>query len=566
MATTPRPRPTRHSPTWHCRALLLSLLLVPFSALPGGAQTAPPAITVDYVSATSVYVDAGRRDGLNVGDRLAVVRDGVVIAELEVAYVAEHSASCRVQVERRAVEQGDRVRVLARSLPPAEPSPRPPEPPPQEPPRPKPLAPAVGDGSAIDLTSRGRDAEAPWARLAGSVSLSWQQFSDGLGERDYDESTGRVSLNMGDIGGRDYDVRIRLRSRQINRGPDAASEQSDRLYEFALVHDPPEGRFSFLVGRLGANPFATLGYLDGFVGQVRVAPVFAVGAFYGSRPEIKELGFTSSGQKYGGYLKLNTRPDDEGFFAEVLIAGIGEYLGGEVDREYVAIESRLGSSRRWRFYQRAEIDVNSDWRKTAEGQAYQVSNLSLSGSYRGSDFFRLSISYDQRKPFRTLDTREIPEDAFDDHLREGWRLGLGFGKPRGWNGTATFGYRAQQGDAGATYSFAGSVYHTHFLNRNLLVSANFSGYGGDTAEGMLLTLQVRKYFRGGHDVGVTVGASTTTVSPAGGFAGGDRNNQWLRLQSTLNLPRRFYILGEIEIDSGDDLEGQRLILELGYRF
>lgn len=554
--------PTTRNPLRSSRRALEALALISILAGPALAEEPSPWLAVNYVSASTVYLGAGRADGLAVGDRLVVVRRGEEIAELEVAYVAEHSAACRVELERRAVEPGDRARVVAKAAPPVET--QPPEPQePKEPVPPPPPPPAVGETSAIDLVSRGRDAEAPWARMTGTVSWRWQSF-DGADGRGFDESTARLSLAARQLGRRAYDVRIRLRSREIRRQPDAESDTSDRLYEFALVHDPPDGRFSFQVGRLGASPFAALGYLDGFVGQLRVHRNLRLGAFYGTRPEIEELGFASSGQKYGGFLKVSTEREASGFFAEMLVAGIGEYLGGEVDREYVAVESRLGSQR-WHFYQRAEIDLNSAWRKTLAGEPYQVSNLSLSGSFRPTETVRVSISYDQRRRYRTLDTRELPEDLFDDFLRQGFRFGIGFGRPRGWNASMNVGYRGREGGSDATWSFSGSVHHANFRDLNLLVAVQFSGYRGETSEGYLVSLQARKYLRGGHDVGLTVGASQSAVSPVGGFTGSDRLNQWVRLQATARLPRRFFLLGEAEIASGDDLEGQRFILELGYR-
>ncbi len=542
---------------------MLSVLILSWMPAPPGQ--AQQTIAVSYVSATSVYLDAGRAAGLAVGDRLEVRRGGEVIAELEVAFVADHSASCRLVKERRTVEPGDPV-VLVAKAPTAAEEPAPPVP---ETPRPIPIEPsprATGQDSALDFV-RSRGIGAPWARLSGTLSWRWQKFEDDAIGRGYDESTARLNLNLRELGGRPYDLRVRLRGRQSQRDGDTASERHDRLYEFALIHEPPEGRFSFLVGRLGASPFATLGYLDGFLGQFRVHPKLSVGAFYGTRPQIEELGFESSGQKYGGFVKLDTRSADKPFFAEVVVAGVAQYEGGEVDREYLAIESRFGSTeRRWRFYQRAEIDVNSDWRKALAGDSYQVSNLTLSGSFRPSDFWRLSVSYDERRRFRTLDTREIPEDRFDDFLRQGLRASASFGRPRDWNGSLTVGYRGQEGGVEPTYSVAGSVHNANFLGKKLLVGLNFSSYSGETTDGLMLTLQARKYFRGGHDVGLTVGSSTTTVKAVGGFAGDTQANQWLRLSSSIRLPRRFFLLAELEVTQGDDLEGQRLILELGYRF
>jgi len=44
------------------------------------------------------------------------------------------------------------------------------------------------------------------------------------------------------------------------------------------------------------------------------------------------------------------------------------------------------------------------------------------------------------------------------------------------------------------------------------------------------------------------------------------NNQWIRLDSGFNLPLNMFISLFYEYDFGDDLEGQRIFAELGYRF
>ena len=78
-------------------SLLLSLLLL-LSALPARAQGGPP-VSVRYRSAETIYLDAGKASGVDVGDRLEVLRDGKVIARIEVIYAADRSASARVLSE-----------------------------------------------------------------------------------------------------------------------------------------------------------------------------------------------------------------------------------------------------------------------------------------------------------------------------------------------------------------------------------------------------------------------------------------------------------------------------------
>ena len=90
-----------------------------------------------------------------------------------------------------------------------------------------------------------------------------------------------------------------------------------------------------------------------------------------------------------------------------------------------------------------------------------------------------------------------------------------------------------------------------------------SGFSGETSDGYRVSLRSRKYFNGGHDVGLTLGTSTTT-NLIGGLPV-DRENRWIRLNGTARLPKRFFVLAEIEVTDGDDLAGERLILQLGYR-
>ena len=82
---------------------------------PAPAATPTPApstsangrkFTVKYRSAANVYLDAGRAAGVGEGDRLRVISGQATVAELEVAYVAELSASCTIVSETRPVRAG----------------------------------------------------------------------------------------------------------------------------------------------------------------------------------------------------------------------------------------------------------------------------------------------------------------------------------------------------------------------------------------------------------------------------------------------------------------------------
>lgn len=284
--------------------LLLSLLLL-LSTLPARAQTGTP-ISVRYRSAETIYLDAGKASGVDVGDRLEVLRNGKVIARIEVIYAADRSASARVLSESPPIAPGDRVRVLGDAAPPAaEP------PPPATRPEAPTTAPPPAEPAERPATVRGFGGLRPSrTRVTGALTFDWESWADGSeAGRDADRTTARLNLRVRDIAGTPLQFRLRLRSREVSReraltGGIPASESRDRLYEAALIWSPPESRLDIRLGRLGTSPFVGLGYVDGVVAQFHVTEWLAVGGVAGQRPEIEELGFESSGAKTGAFLRL----------------------------------------------------------------------------------------------------------------------------------------------------------------------------------------------------------------------------------------------------------------------
>jgi len=70
-------------------------------------------VGVRYRSQDTVYLDSGSLAGLAEGDRLEILRSGQRIGEVEVTFVAEHSASCRIIEESQQIQPEDRAQRLA---------------------------------------------------------------------------------------------------------------------------------------------------------------------------------------------------------------------------------------------------------------------------------------------------------------------------------------------------------------------------------------------------------------------------------------------------------------------
>jgi hypothetical protein len=359
------------------------------------------------------------------------------------------------------------------------------------------------------------------------------------------------------------DVRARALS---DRTPE--SERTDRLYEVALRYEPPSDKLGFEVGRIGLHRFVGIGYLDGALARYRPARTVQVGAFGGRIADVDGLGFNGTGSKYGGFVRLvpGGRYATGGY--DVMLAYSRESADGDVSREYLSLESRFGGGR-WSLFQRAELDLNTGWRKDLAGSSTQLSNVSLSGNLRVASSAWAFVSYDGRRNYRYYVNRVVPEDVFDDLLHQGLRAGINLSRPGGFGATAGFGMSLEEPDprhpeldVANAYSGNAGVRHMNVFGTGFSAGVDGSGFSNGYTDGGLLMARLGRRFAGGHTVDLSYGRSFYSVK----LTQENRSTQWARLRGRGELGHRVYVQGDFEYDSGDDLKGPRGALELGVLF
>jgi hypothetical protein len=547
------------------RDLLIFLLLL--SSLPSmaRAQSGAAPFSVRYRTPDTVYLDAGRASGIDVGDRLEVLRGGQVIARVEVIFAAERSASAKVLTESSAIQAGDRARLIGEAAPPPQPTDVS-EPAEADAPEPSPAPPS----STEERPSERERYRLSRTRVAGAVTFDWESFSNGSEgpdeDRGFDRTIARLSLRVRDIAGTPLEL----------AGGLLESDSRDRLYEAALIYDEPDGRFAVRAGRLGTSPFVGLGYLDGVLAEVRPGAGLAVGGLYGRRPDLEELGFRSTGEKLGAFVRFEPPAGESRGSSErdlgVLIAGIREEGDSGISREYVTLESHFGSGARWSFFQHAEVDLNTDWREARATDETQLSVLSLTALGRITARGRLAITYDRFERYFTEEDRFLPEELFDRLWRQGLRVSWQTGRSEGLNLSLQAGLRRREEgtldprlgllDSRETYSFGLGVHHPRLPGLGLSAGGNVLGFSSDSAEGLLVTARAGRRLGAGHEISVSLGGNAyRTVFEE------ERTLAWGRATLWLELPLDLFGQAEVELLRGDeDLEGQRLRLGLGYRF
>jgi hypothetical protein len=533
------------------RHLLCCLALVLLAA---SARAGEIRLDVRYRSAGTVYLAGGSADGLVVGDQLSVLSKGQAIGDLEVVFLAEHSASCKVLRETQPVKAGDAAVIQKAAI--AAPETTTVE-----------VAPAATPSILPGMQENARTEPVPWARARGGVSFGWNKLWDDTANAfDFEQRNGRLDVGLWDIGGLPLQFNARARSRQdIRANPPGfqsipSDERRDRLYELALRYDPRGGRFSFEAGRIGVSSLG-IGYLDGATAEVRAFRSLRLGGFFGNRADVERYTDFQSGQKYGGYLRLAAGGAYWPGNYDALVFGVREMAGSEVSREYLGYQGRF-VAKGFNFSQWIEMDLLRGWRETPEGKKTQLSNVSLAASYRLTPGSSVAVSYDQRRNYRTAETRSVPDILFDTFLHQGFRGSVDAARSGGIGGSAFFGVRLQDQQSATAYSYGGGVRHPNMLSTHLSGSLDASGFTNGSTNG----------YQGSARIGRLTKSVMTDLSWGfssyllKGATSARRLNQWLRLSARCELARGFWLYGEGEYANGDDVKGPRAALEIGYRF
>ena len=199
----------------------------------------------------------------------------------------------------------------------------------------------------------------------------------------------------------------------------------------------------------------------------------------------------------------------------------------------------------------------------------QLSNVSLSGNLRVGRSANAFVSYDGRRNYRYYQNRLVPEEVFDDLLHQGLRAGLNVYRPGGFGATAGVGMSLKEDDPrhpelnlANAYSANAGVRHTNLLGTGFSAGLDASGFSNGYTDGGLVSVRLGRRFGAGHMVDLSYGRSLYRIK----LDEQERVTQWLRFVGRVELTRHFFVVSDLEYDTGDDLQGPRVFLELGSVF
>jgi hypothetical protein len=505
---------------------------------------------ISYISKENVYVDKGKKSGLSIGDTLIAKRDGEIIANLKILYVAEHSASCAVLNQKENLHIGDKVDFFLKSVKSKEAD----------------LIVFPEDQPTQD-SYRKKLSTKPFARISGGLSLQWYHYDDQSGnELNFNQPTVRLDLKAKELWGKKYFFVIKMRLRKNERTRSYSTdikekEWRNRIYSFYFSYEDNSSPINYRIGRILTPNLRGIGYLDGLQLQHNINKDFNWGVYAGLQSSWQFATAEDSLKKYGLFISYKNGDFQSNRFAGT-IAYNAVYHGQTVSRENFYFQSSFHSYDKLSIYQSMEVDMNTSWRREKEDQFISLTSFYLSVRYKLSNTVRSGISYDNRKNFYRYSTREIPEDFYDLAFRHGLNADLSLTLPKDYYTSVRLGVKKRENDSETTYIGRLSLRKKNLLIQYLTMNINLNGYINLYTKGWIPSLYISKQISGGHYISLTGGLNKYETK----LDGQNRSHYWLRLNGRLQMFDRTYLSGFYSNEWGNDFKGYRLRAEFGYRF
>jgi hypothetical protein len=532
--------------------------------------SASPAATahVQYVSATNVYLDAGQSAGLAEGTRVRVERQGKLVAELVVEFVAQNSAACKLQSASAPVQAGDAceftpVAGAGGGAPSggSESGTRAPKPPPTR---------------GASLAAGG---ESVWSNLGsprGQLSSWYVQSSDPSGT--YRNPSVRADLRWH---GRDREglgLRVRASRPELRATSTTATPGSFpvgvgafqggaaelRVYELQAFYRSAGEGLELDAGRMIASRLELAGYLDGADVHWRPARGLVLGLAGGRDADLGVQGSRGGGRKLGGFVEASGR-SSLGSRSWSAVLAAADLEDPEITRrQFVQLRSDAGLSRRLHLFENLEADVNPPWKRQRGEPRVELTSWSLSSQVQVSRQVSLAVGADSRLPLLLPEQRTLPTNFVRERVRgahasthvqltrsSSLRLGgdasfLPGGRVdrRAWD---TSFYSSRLGSAALSGGMH-ATYYTAGYGRGLLVDGSLSARAAAWAR-----------------FDASAGTGETRSNPASplGTAITTRSH-WLRAAADLQAPHGLWLDVAGEWRAGQ--AGDELSLELGRSF
>jgi hypothetical protein len=509
-------------------------------ASPTSSRDSTRVAVVTYVSGQSVYVGAGRIDGVRDGTTLEIFRGAAVIATLRARYLSSHSCSGEIVTSTAAPVVGDSVRYR---------------------PSVEIAGIAEADSSRSDTTAIQRTT--PWRRpIRGHIGVGYVGVSqpNGDGASALQEPSTDVYLEGTSVGGSPISFVADTRTRHT-----IAAAQTDPLsdrtaiYQMAVSAADSRTGARFSVGRQYSAAMSPVSLFDGVTAELNRSR-WGTGVFGGLQPDPTTMGYSSDIREGGGYVQLHNAPD-ETLPWSVTAGGVDSRDLGQINREFGYTQFAL-NSRMVSLFATQEVDVNRGWKRAVGEPALSPTSTFATIAVRPSDAISFDGGFDNRRNVMLYRDYVNPVTEFDDAYREGAWAG-GSARVLSALRVGADARVSHGGPAGSADYYTGSIDVGRLWAAGVEAHVRATKYTTDWSTGWLNSLSAsidplgvaRLELNGGvrTERDIVRDTSATALPPVPGLGGA----WWVGASVDLNLGRSFYLVVSATRDgSGSELTNQ----------
>lgn len=425
--------------------------------------TAVRSTTVTYLAGNSVYVGAGRADGLIEGQELQVVRRDAVAATLRVVFLSSRQASCQVVSGATDIVVGETVRYVATSA-------------------------TAAPGTVPTSSRRTGPRRLSGPGIHGRVGARYFVAREDSTSSGFSQPTADLRLDGQRLGGSPIGLAVDLRTRRTTTTRADGSSTADghtRVYQAALHWNAPGARFHTVAGRQYLTAVTSISLFDGGLMELNGSR-FSFGAFGGFEPEPMDLGLSSEIADFGAYTQFHSRPGSPNIWA-LTTGAVGSYASGKANREFGFAQLSI-STRPLSIYALQEVDYYRDWKVSAGEKSLSWTSTYLSTSLRPYRWLAFNGSYDNRRNVRLYRDFQDPGIAFDDAYRQGIAGGVSIiGRQVRLGGEVR---RSDGASAGNATSWSGTFGMDRVTPLKLSFTTRGTWYSNPTLDGQLFTMRV----------------------------------------------------------------------------
>ncbi len=469
------------------RACVLSALVIAGMVQLSGQTVSIKRITctVSYVTFATVYVDAGSKAGLAIGDTLTLTHVSVPFAKAAVYAVSSNSSATTLLTPAAQVAVGDSAFIVKEVAVEAPPPVVASQPAPSSRPR---------QGSFGPVTNS----------VAGSFALQYVGAGVTGSQFDFSQPSALLRLTVSDLFGTGAMLSINGRgyydASQLYSLYGQGSRMKVRMYDFSLSYDDREAWYGYSVGRVTSRYVTGLGSFDGAQFFMRRDNVSA-GFLLGTQPDLRTSGVAMDEQRFAAFVNYNWQKDVFNA-ADVTLAYGQQLYQGRLDRDFAYVQSsaRLGSQ--FFMFQNSEFDFHKEEYGIRSG-TFRLTNTFLTLSYMPLAWLNASAGYDATRNIYLFESMSsIPDTLLDQRLQQGFRTMITFQPTYMASFSLNANYRLREGVNPPSRTLGGAVRLNDILGSRVTGGVRYADIVGIWTRGHDITADLSRWFSPEFSVGL----------------------------------------------------------------